>query len=318
MTSQWDEGATRIALITGRSGAGRSTAIKAFEDLGYEAIDNLPLAVLKRVVEPSVDGDGGARTSPARIAIGVDTRTRGFSAAALIDIVAGFRRNPGLQPVLLYLDCTEDVLLSRFKETRRRHPLAPEEPVAEGIAREAALLAQLREQADLVIDTSQMGPHDLRNAVADRFADAGGARLALSVQSFAFKRGAPRDADMTLDCRFLRNPYWEPELRALDGRDPRIEAFVAADPLFDPFMTRLADMLTLLLPAYRREGKSYFCISLGCTGGRHRSVVASLSLGAMLGAAGWPAMLRHRELEDARPDARQERGGRNAQEGNAA
>jgi UPF0042 nucleotide-binding protein len=189
--------------------------------------------------------------------------------------------------------------VSRFNQTRRRHPLAPGETVATGIARERDILAEIRGRADIVVDTTALSPHALRAEIESLFAQQIRAGLAVSVQSFSYKRGAPHDADMVLDCRFLRNPYWQETLRELDGRDPPIQAFVREDPAFGPFFEKLCEMLMMLLPAYKGEGRAYFCVALGCTGGRHRSVAVGEMLTARLGAAGWPVSVRHRELEQA-------------------
>jgi UPF0042 nucleotide-binding protein len=284
-----------VVILTGLAGAGRTTAIRALEDMGWEALDNFPLALIPRVTEPVAGPD----THP--LAIGVDTRTRGFSAEALIDAVEALRARPGGSTTLAFLDASDDALIARFAETRRRHPAAPEEDPATGIARERTMLVTLREKADLLIDTSSLTPHDLKALIGDHFAGRRSAGLTVSIQSFAFKRGAPRETDMVMDCRFLRNPHWDDTLRPLDGRDGAVARFVADDPLYEPFFTRLSEMVSLLLPAYRREGKAYFGIGLGCTGGRHRSVALAEALAARLRSEGWQVNLRHRELE--RPEA---------------
>lgn len=300
MTSSGSEGdgggrppaAPMLVVVTGMSGAGRTTAINALEDLGFEALNNFPLSLVDRLVEP-------AEAVARRIAIGVETRTRGFSARALTDLVDRLRRRDGSGAVLVFLDCADEALVSRFGQTRRRHPLAPGETVATGIARERDILAEIRGRADIVVDTTALSPHALRAEIESLFAQQIRAGLAVSVQSFSYKRGAPHDADMVLDCRFLRNPYWQEALRELDGRDPPIQAFVREDPAFGPFFEKLCEMLMMLLPAYMGEGRAYFCVALGCTGGRHRSVAVGEMLTARLGAAGWPVSVRHRELETA-------------------
>ena len=266
----------RVVIVTGMSGAGRTTAIHALEDLGFEVLENFPLALVDRLVKPG-------EAAPRPIAIGVETRTRGFSARALTGLVDRLRRRQRIAALLVFLDCGDEALMTRFNQTRRRHPLAPEEDVATGVARERDLLSEVRGRADLVIDTTTLAPQ-----VA--------AELVVAVQSFSYKRGAPSEADMVLDCRFLKNPYWEPALRHLDGRDARIQGFVRGDPLFRDFFARLGELLEMLLPAYKAEGKAYFCVALGCTGGRHRSVVIGELLAGRLREAGWPVMLRHREL----------------------
>jgi len=282
-----------VVIVTGMSGAGRTTAINALEDLGFEALHNFPLSLVDRLVQPVDD-------APRPIAIGVETRTRGFSTRALTGVVDRLRRRQGTGALLIFLDCTDEALLTRFNQTRRRHPLSPEEDAATGIALERDLLAEVRARADMVIDTSELSPHALKAEIESRFSGQISADLAVSVQSFSYKRGAPQESDMVLDCRFLSNPYWETELRRLDGRHPRIQGFVREDPLFAAFFEKLCEMLLMLLPAYKAEGKAYFCVALGCTGGRHRSVTVGELLAERLRAQGWPIAVRHRELEFSR------------------
>ncbi len=279
-----------VLIVTGMSGAGRTSTIKALEDMGYEVLDNLPLPLFERVIEPVAD-------THAPIAVGVDTRTRGFSARALTDMVTTLRGAWRAGTVLIFLDCEDEVLVSRFSETRRRHPLAPAEDPATGIARERDILIPVRETADAVIDTTHMTPHDLKAELQSRFTLNQSSGLSVTVQSFSYKTGAPHSADMVLDCRFLRNPYWEEELRALDGRDERIQGFVGDDPRYAAFFDKLCEMVLMLLPAYKAEGKAYFTIALGCTGGRHRSVTVAEALAGRLNSEGWPVSLRHRELD---------------------
>lgn len=281
--------AHRVTLVTGPSGAGRSTAIHALEDLGFEAIDNLPLSLLPRLL------DGPPLDRP--MALGLDVRNRDFSVAALIEVIERLAADPAVETDLLYLDCRADVLVKRFSETRRRHPLAPAETAAEGIEREMDLLAPIRARADVLIDTSDLTPHDLRAELALWFGKAGSERLAVSVQSFSYKRGVPRGLDIILDCRFLRNPYWQPALRAGDGRDSEVADYVAGDPRFAGFFAQVATLVEFLLPAYVEEGKAHLAIGFGCTGGQHRSVVMAERLADRLAEAGWQVSKRHRELE---------------------
>lgn len=282
--------ARAVVLVTGPSGAGRSTAIRALEDLGFETIDNLPLSLIPRLL------DGPPRE--ARLALGVDTRTRDFSTAALLSLIDGVGTadgGPGFE--VLYLDCSPEVLLRRFSETRRRHPMAPAEAPLAGIEREFDLLGPVRARADILIDTSDLTLHELRAEIARWYGGPAVNRLALSVQSFSYKRGLPRGMDMVFDCRFLRNPYWDDALRDLDGRDPRIAAYIAEDARFSPFFQKVTELTQLLLPAYVEEGKSHLSIAFGCTGGKHRSVATAEKLMATLAEAGWPGSIRHRELE---------------------
>lgn len=279
-----------VLVVTGMSGAGRSTAIAALEDLGYEAMNNFPLSLFESLIEP-VAG------TAAPIAIGIETRTRGFSSRALTETVGALRNRWRAGTVLVFLDCDDEVLLSRFSQTRRRHPLAPAEDPATGIQRERDVLAEVREHADAVIDTTSMTPHELKAELEARFALDRSAGLSVTIQSFSYKRGVPPSADLVFDCRFLRNPYWDAALRDLDGRDERIQGFVGEDPLYDAFFGKLCDMISMLLPAYRAEGKAYLTVALGCTGGRHRSVTVAERLAAYLQEADWPVSVRHRELD---------------------
>lgn len=281
--------ANRLVLVTGPSGAGRTTAIRALEDMGYEAIDNLPLTLLPRLL------DGPAPDKP--MALGIDARNRDFSTNALIEVIDDMGGAAGAPMQVLYLDSTADVLERRFSETRRRHPLAPAESPSAGIAREFDLLGPVRARADLLIDTSEMSPHDLRAELELWFASKGRRQLAVSVHSFSYKRGLPRGLDMVLDCRFLRNPYWDAELRNLDGRDRRVAAYVGDDSRFAAFVTKVTDLAELLLPAYEAEGKSYLSVGFGCTGGQHRSVTVAETLAQTLEDGGWQVSIRHRELE---------------------
>ena len=276
---------TPLILVTGPSGAGRTTAIRALEDLRYEVIDNLPLSLVQQV----------AAGAAAPLAIGVDVRTRGFSASALRDVVAWMQADPAMSGQLLYLDCSQEVLLRRFSETRRRHPLEDLAP-APAIARERDLLSDLRDRADILIDTSDLSPHDLKAEIARWFGPDGETGLSVSVQSFSYKRGVPAGLDMVLDCRFLRNPHWQEGLRPLTGQDAQVADYVAADPRHDAFFAQVCDLLDLLIPAYRDEGKAYFSIGFGCTGGRHRSVYMTEAVGKRLAEAGTRVSIRHREI----------------------
>ncbi|MEI4485146.1 RNase adapter RapZ [Frigidibacter sp. MR17.14] len=283
-----DQPAQRMVLVTGPSGAGRSTAIHVLEDLGYEPIDNLPLSLVPRLV------DGPALARP--IALGIDVRNRDFSAAALIEAIDRMTREPAVEVEVLYLDCAPEELMRRYNETRRRHPLGPTDP-GEGIAREIDLLAPIRARADVLIDTTDLSVHDLKAEVQRWFDTLGPDRIGVSVQSFSYKRGVPRGLDIMFDCRFLRNPHWEPALRPLDGRDAAVVDYVTADPRFDDFFAKVLDLVLMVLPAHLEEGKAHLTIGLGCTGGQHRSVALTEKLAAALAQAGWQVSKRHRELE---------------------
>lgn len=279
----------RVLLVTGPSGAGRSTAIRALEDLGYEAIDNLPLSLVPRLL------DGPPISRP--VALGIDVRNREFSAAALIELIDTLTRRPDVHPEVLYLDCRPDELLRRFGETRRRHPLAPADEPDAGVRSEIDLLAPIRVRADVLIDTSDLSPHDLKAEIARWFDFPTRSGLAVSVQSFSYKRGVPRGLDMMFDCRFLRNPHWEPALRGLTGLDLAVADFVAEDPRYPDFNAKVKDLLLMLLPAHVEEGKAHLAIGFGCTGGQHRSVAVAESIARVLADAGWQVSKRHRELE---------------------
>jgi RNase adapter protein RapZ len=278
-----------VVLVTGPSGAGRSTAIHALEDLGYESIDNLPLTLVPRLL------DGPPLARP--IALGIDVRNRDFSATALIELIDTLTRHPEIDPEVLFLDCRPDELVRRYNETRRRHPLSPADAPAEGVLSEIDLLAPIRVRADVLIDTSDLSPHDLKAEIAGFFDKGAHERLAVSLHSFSYKRGIPRGLDMMFDCRFLKNPHWEPALRMLDGTAPGVAAFVESDPNFDVFFTRVRDLILFLLPAHIAEGKSHLAIGFGCTGGQHRSVSVTEKLAKALAEADWQVSKRHRELE---------------------
>ena len=280
---------SQVVLVTGASGAGRSTAIHALEDLGFETIDNLPMSLLERVL------DGPPHKQP--LALGIDVRNRDFSVDGVVSMLDRIGDTFNVDAHLLYLDCTPDVLVRRYSETRRRHPLAPSETPDIGIAREMELLEPVRERADLLIDTSTMTPHELRSEIERHFAPEGEAPLAISVESFSYKRGLPRGVDMIFDVRFLANPHWDRALRDRTGLDPEVAAFVAADPRFGEFFERLVEMIALLLPAFKAEGKTYLAMGLGCTGGQHRSVAVAEKLANALADRGWRVSTRHREME---------------------
>ena len=279
----------RLLLVTGPSGAGRSTAIHALEDLGFEAIDNLPLSLVPRLL------DGPALGRP--IALGIDVRNRDFSATALIELIDHLTRNPDVALELLYLDCHPDALVRRYSETRRRHPLTPAEDPAVGVDQEIDLLRPIKVRADVLIDTSDMSPHDLRAEIGRFFGTGAATRPAVSVHSFSYKRGVPRGVDMIFDCRFLANPHWQEHLRALDGRDAAVAAYVEADPRHAEFFRLVREMTLLVLPAQVEEGKTHLAIGFGCTGGQHRSVAVAEKLAKALAEAGWQVSKRHRELE---------------------
>jgi RNase adaptor protein for sRNA GlmZ degradation len=282
-----------ILIVSGLSGAGKSTVLRALEDNGHEVVDNLPLSLL----DPLIAG-----SSDRPLALGIDSRTRAFDPRALAARVAALR-DGGRDVRLLYLDCADDVLIRRFSETRRRHPMSPDRPASDGIAAERDLLAPLARTADLVIDTTQLSVTDLRARIAERFAGGFSPGLAVTIMSFGYSAGLPREADLVFDMRFLANPHWDANLRPLTGEDERVAAHVAADPLYAPTLERITDLVASLLPGYAREGKSYLTVAIGCTGGRHRSVAMARALSARLAALDQPVALVHRDIAKQAGDA---------------
>lgn len=278
----------RIVLVTGPSGAGRATAIKVLEDAGFEAIDNIPLRMIPRLF----DGDPPERP----VALGIDVRNRDFAMQSLLDLHDSLVADPAGGVTLLYLDCRPDVLLRRYSETRRRHPLTPEDSPDEGIMREIALLKPIEARADIVIDTSDLSPHDLKSELHQWFTDSTDQKLSVSLQSFSYKRGVPPGVDMVFDCRFLANPHWDLTLRDKTGLDPAVCEFVDRDPRLEVFITHICGMLTFLLPEIEAEGKTHLSVGIGCTGGQHRSVVVTERVAAGLAEDGWRVSIVHKEL----------------------
>ncbi|MFA7439842.1 MAG: RNase adapter RapZ [Sphingomonadaceae bacterium] len=279
------EGITPVLLVTGMSGAGKSVALKALEDLGYEAVDNLPLSLLQPLL-----------SAPTRqpLAIGIDSRTRAFDSTAILARINDSAR-AGRPVRILFLDCAGSELVNRFSETRRRHPLAGDRPAGDGIAREREVLGNLRRAADVVIDTTDYSSNDLRRAIATRFRSHVSEPLTLTIMSFGYARGVPRDADLMFDMRFLRNPHWQPELRPLTGSDPRVARHVMEDPAWPQAFAAIMNLLAMLMPGYAGEGRAYVTVAFGCTGGRHRSVAAAEAAGKWLAKRGWANTVVHRD-----------------------
>ena len=285
-------GRRRVVLVTGLSGAGRSTALNVLEDLGYEVVDNLPLAHADSVLDSAPEA--GQPAGP--IALGIDIRTRNFAVGPFLELferLKGDRRN---RAELLFLTCDEEALARRFSETRRRHPLAQDRPLADGLTAERRLVMPLRAAAEPVIDTTALAPGELRQILEGHFRPEAVAGMSIVVMSFSYRRGLPRAADMVIDTRFLTNPHYDRELRPLTGMDPRVAAYVRADPDFEAFYARLKDMLLPLVPRYESEGKSYLTVAFGCTGGRHRSVALAEALAGELRALGRDVTLAHRDV----------------------
>ncbi|NQW01089.1 MAG: RNase adapter RapZ [Rhodospirillales bacterium] len=281
--------APQIILVTGVSGAGKSSALKALEDLGYEAIDNVPVSLLDRLVGP---GDFETHT-----AIGIDIRTRDFDADAVLAKIAGITTGLGTDIEPLFLDCEDEILVRRYEETRRRHPLAQDRPVSYGIHQERQLLLPLRERSTVLIDTSEMALGDLKRTLEGHFGLKRGAGLSVFISSFGYKNGLPRDADLVFDVRFLKNPYYDLALRPLNGKDQRVADHILKDPGFEPFFDHLTDLLGFLLERYEKEGKSYLTIAIGCTGGQHRSVYTAERLVKFIEDKNYLVQVRHRDLE---------------------
>ena len=281
----------RILLVTGLSGAGKTTALKTLEDLGWEVVDNLPLSLLNHLLATPLP-IGADRQRP--LAIGLDSRTRGFKAERVVRQVKRLAREHDAPIETLYLDCQTAELLRRYSETRRRHPLAPDRPATDGIAEERELTAPLRRWADHVIDTTDSDTNLLRQQIRDQF--GGEDEPTLTLMSFGFARGVPRNADLVFDMRFLRNPHWEKTLRELTGLDAAVAAHIAADQVYEDALGRIEDLLITLLPRYRAEGKSYLSVAFGCTGGRHRSVHVAERVATRLRAAGFSPTVDHRDL----------------------
>ena len=281
----------RLLLVTGLSGAGKSTVLNTLEDLGWEVVDNLPLSLVTHLLATPPPHGSGERP----LAIGLDSRTRGFDPARIVSQIEMLERDHRHPVETLFLDCDSAVLTRRFSETRRRHPLATDRPAADGIAAERDLLEPLRRAADQIIDTTDTDSNALRQAIRIRFAGEEDAPT-LTVQSFGFARGLPRNADLVFDMRFLQNPHWRQDLRALTGLAPAVAEHIATDPAYEDAVGRIEDLLLTLLPRYRAEGKSYVTIAFGCTGGRHRSVHVADRTAKRLRAAGFSPTVEHRDL----------------------
>ncbi len=279
-----------VVLVTGLSGAGLSTALKALEDIGYDTVDNLPLRMIEPFLLQNV-------ATAAPIALGLDARARDFAAQAVLQHYANLQKNKRFKVTLLFIDCADDVLIRRYTESRRPHPSAQGRPVKDGIARERTLLAPLRAAADQTIDSSDLIAANLRKLVQGHFAVGTIAKLQIFVQSFAYRYGIPREADLVFDARFLQNPHYVAKLKDKTGLDQAVQDYVKADAHYPVFIKQLTTLLKPLLPRYQQEGKSYLTIAIGCTGGQHRSVTVAEDLAFWLETQGYSARLIHRELE---------------------
>ena len=281
----------RVLLVTGLLGAGKTTALKALEDLGWEHIDNFPIRLLGRLIDTPQSGD-----VRAPLAIGFDSRTRGFDPHQIIERVKKLSGRDDLELTTLFLDCAGQELERRYNETRRRHPLAADLPAAAGIAAERELLEPLRRWADMVITTTDYTSNDLQAVIRERFRGESASKMTVTVTSFGFSRGMPPVADLVFDMRFLDNPHWDPDLRPLTGKDAAVAERIRQDPAFAKAFAQIRDLLLTLLPAYEAQGKAYVTIAFGCTGGRHRSVFTAEEMVMALREAGFSPTLLHRNL----------------------
>lgn len=279
----------RMVLMTGMSGAGMSSALKTLEDLGYEAVDNLPQSMIDALVH-------NRESSHKPLAIGIDSRNADFNPHDLLRQYEHWRASEDWRVSLTFLECSDGTLLRRFSETRRRHPLAIDRPIIDGIQRERELMQPLLDAADHVIDTSRLSIHDLRRLIVGHYRIDHGGGLSIFVTSFAFRHGLPREADLVFDARFLINPHWETDLRPMTGRDQPVADYIARDPDFAPFMNHVMALITPLLPRFMQEGKSYLTIAVGCTGGKHRSVLVVEKIAVALAAQGYVVSIGHRDI----------------------
>lgn len=295
-----------ILLLSGLSGAGKTTALKTLEDMGWEAVDNLPLVLLDRLLDtPLPAGHAGEDERP--LALGIDARTRGFDANAIVHRIKALRERHGHDIETLFLDCSGTELERRFAETRRRHPLALDRPAADGIARERELTEPLRRWAAQVIDTTGFTSNGLQQEIRNRFSREGLSEPILTILSFGFSRGVPRNADLMFDMRFLRNPHWDADLRARTGLDPQVAAYIREDPVYEEAVGKIEDLLLTVLPRYAEGGKAYITVAFGCTGGKHRSVHVASRVAKHLQEAGFSPTVLHRNIESTPQDSLEKR-----------
>ncbi len=289
----------RILLVTGLLGAGKTTALRTLEDLGWEAIDNFPIRLLDRLLETEpgqARSESGGIDAGTPLAIGFDTRTRGFDPQTIIERVKALSTRPNLSVTTLFLDCSGAELERRYNETRRRHPMSEDKPAASGIAAERDLLAPLRRWADVVISTTDFTTNDLQQAIRQQFGAISPSRTTVTISSFGFSRGTPPLADMVFDMRFLNNPHWDETLRPMTGKDAPVGDYIRNDPAFAEAFDRILGLLRLLLPRFAAQGKAYVHIAFGCTGGRHRSVFMAEEIAQGLRNSGFSPTLLHRNL----------------------
>ncbi len=309
MPNESSDSRQRVLLVTGLLGAGKTTVLKVLEDLGWETIDNFPIRMLGQLIgKPGehksgelADGTRGATATPP-LAIGFDSRTRGFNAQQITERVKRLAERDDLSITTLFLDCSGVELERRYNETRRRHPLAADMPAASGIAAEREQMEPLRRWADMVISTTDLSSNDLQQMIRERFAPVSDAHLTLTLSSFGFARGMPPVADLVFDMRFLDNPHWVDTLRPQTGLDPAVGEYIRRDPAFETVFTQIRDLLLTLLPRYEKQGKSYVHVAFGCTGGRHRSVFMAEEMARALRGAGFSPTMLHRNLSSRAAD----------------
>ncbi len=283
-----------ILLVTGLSGAGKTTVLKTLEDMGWEAVDNFPIRLAAPLLDIPAAGDRAGVMVP--LALGFDSRTRGFKAEALIQQIKQLQQRTDLNIMTLFLDCAGTEIERRYAETRRRHPMAQDRPAMDGIAQERMMMEPLRRWAETVVDTSKMSAHDLQHDIRERFSNEATPHSIVSITSFGFSRGVPHNVDLVFDLRFLRNPHWDNGLRPLTGLDAEVSAYVEGDPAYPDAMAKIRDLLKFLLPLYDAQGKAYVNIAFGCTGGRHRSVHVAEQFGKWLREDGFSPTVAHRNL----------------------
>ncbi|MCC3860277.1 RNase adapter RapZ [Pseudemcibacter aquimaris] len=283
-----------VLLITGLSGAGKSTALSVLEDLDYEAIDNLPVNLLPGLIELAEKNDPVHKKTA--LAVCIDARTRNFQQENIISTLRDIKNSGSVNLNFLYFDCSDEKLVSRFTETRRRHPLAKDRPVIDGIVRERQLLEIIKAESDYLFDTTELNIHDLKRLLSGQFKRKTSEGLNITVYSFGYPKGLPRDADLVLDMRFLKNPHYDENLRRKTGMDGDVGEYIMSDPVFENSWDKVSSMILTLLPEYKREGKSYLTIAFGCTGGKHRSVFMAERMAKLLTDMGNNVSLMHREL----------------------
>jgi len=293
--SRASERSRLVVLVTGMSGAGKTTVLKAFEDLGFEALDNMPLSLLPHIVDDALENASQGTARP--IAVGIDIRTRDFAAETFVKHLRMLRQRGTIRVQVLFVDCTDEELLRRYTETRHRHPLAHDRPVLDGILLERKRISPLLDRTDLHLDTTGRTPYDAKGFITHNFAaDKNPRAMSVFVTSFSYRRGIPRDADLVFDVRFLQNPHYDPHLKTLTGKDQAVQDYITQDVGYADFLDHLTTLLKPLVPRYAESGKSYLTIAVGCTGGRHRSVFIAEKLAAWLEDNLTSVRLAHRDL----------------------